>query len=390
MADAVSSLPRLFVEDPPRDPRDAELFGRLVSLEDPEALAQFRSAAGGCVYPVVDSLPPHLHREDEAVMLTALPARHEEQEQRDKRRRSVPLVSVCERFNILAAALGDRVYFYDLVARHWMEHLTLHAREAQKNVSVVQFRRGGSPNDVLVAGDRGVCVWSVRWQERTATLQHLAEEASGGPVLAMECSPDGLHIVTVRQRVMRVWDVSLGQCVSFGGEFGPSVSFSADGSLLLTGSSTSGLFRVWQTFDWTEKAWMNPPKLPTRFACCNVASSASFALYSVGAKFFSRVSLSKSSEDMYEGSFALPFPVRQMAYSPCGRRLAIAFEGDQPLIGIVDSGNAANMYVLGYVRGSDGCGAAESMEFRRVNVGAGALLCVVWRDHSISFVELLF
>jgi hypothetical protein len=387
--DPVASLPVLFLEDPPPEPRNAELFGRLVSLDDPESLAQFRSA-GGCVFPVVTSSPPHLHREDEALMVgqAATPARPAASR--------VPLVSVCSRFNIVAAALGDRVYFFDLVAQQWLEQLSLHSREAQRNITALQFRRGGSPNDLLVASDRGLCCWTVRWQEKQAEMRSFAESTSrGSSVLAMDCSPDGLFVATVRSGIVHVWDVNRGEALTFRGNFGPSVSFSSDGAHLVCGHASSGLIRVWRTLDWSEQQWASPRKLPVRFAPTNFVGVSGFAMYSLGGKHFSRVAIADRHNrgdelDMYEGSFALPFPAKQMVFSPCGRRLAIAFECSAPLIGIVDSGNATNMFVLGYVRGSQECEQVESMEFRRGSVGGGALLCVVWRNATISFVEFLF
>ncbi len=301
----------------------------------------------------------------------------------------VPLVSVCSRFNIVAAALGDRVYFFDLVAQQWLEHLSLHSREAQRRVTAVQFRRGGSPNDLLVASDRGLCCWTVHWQEKTAALRCFAESGGGGSVLAMDCSPDGLLVATVRPGLLHVWDVNRGDALTFRGSFGPAVAFSSDGAHLVCGSAATGEFRVWRTLGWSEQRWASPRKLPVRFAATNVVGVSSFAMYTPGQKHFSRVAIADKCEDVYEGSFALPFPVKQMAYSPCGRRLAIAFRCDKPLVGVVDAGNPANMFVLGYVRGEEEWGEAESMEFRRGSVG-GALLCIVWRNACISFVELLF
>jgi hypothetical protein len=278
---------------------------------------------------------------------------------------------------------SDRVYFFDLMAKSWIEHLSLHS-SLQKCVSHVQFRRGGSTNDVLVACDRGVCVWSVRWQEKSASVRVLEDGCSGDEVLGMDSSPDGLFVAACRRKSLSVFDINAGSCLTFSGKFGETCCFSSDRAFLVC-SANRGLLRVWSTLDWKERLWAVPPlKQP-----CLVVSSAALAVcYHEGGRFFSRLALDRCEEgDIYEGSFCLPLPVRHLALSPCGRRLAVVFEGSDCVVGVADTGNSAASMSLGCVRAQPEWGQPQQVVFR--SSGPGALLAIVWSSGTISFVEMI-
>ncbi len=390
----VDSLPRLFAEDVTAGAVqnvDGEVFGKLVCVSrDAEARARFQGAVG-----FAPTLPPSKLQMEDSVLLQTNQQQRNPPKKEDSSSSSRVLVSIGTRLVMAwsTALVSDRVHFFDLVSGSWMEHLSLHS-PLQRRVSALQFRRNASASDVLVACQRGLCVWNVRFHEKSAIPRLIESQStsswssSSNDALAMDVSPDGLFAAVVSVSALCVYDLNAGKCLAFSGSFGASVLFSRDGAFLVVGSAKTGAVRVWATVDWSERVWVVPPgSSPSRIV--GSYSSPLAVSYHVGGRFVSRLALDRCEEDdIYDGSYALPLPSLHAAMSPCGRRLAIVFEGG--LVGIVDSGNLGTMMGLGSIRGEPEWGPAKEVFFRNSTVaGGGALLAIAWTSGVISFVEML-
>lgn len=206
----------------------------------------------------------------------------------------------------------------------------------------------------------------------------------------MDIAPDGLRAALAREGgSVVVVDLDTDDVLSLrGGALRGSeragLAFSRDGAFLVAAGGGRGRFDVWSTLDWSLRTFAVPGGVGNLGV--TALSDGAVAVYERGAQHFVR--FSPGDGGSFEGAWSVaPKTVRQVACSSCGRRVAVSFNGAD-VVGLVDSSHPARPLVLGFVRGPEGFGVVERLDFGAVE--GGALLCVGWSSGALQFIELRF
>lgn len=297
---------------------------------------------------------------------------------------------------------NDTVYFFDLQAEKWMDNIIL-KHDFMEGLVVLKWKPMGCPNDIAVGTSKGLCLWSLQCDNNVGSDRYSGafmrflydEDMHGGTVSCIEWSPDGIYLASAREHSnnIYVWDVNVGShvCVKRDGAAGSfSMAWSRDGSFLVSGGAST--FVIWDTKTWSAQKWTCPSGIIQDI--CWHKSSLYFFVSVFGVAMYHNFQIKPDLEIRglligdYAGSFGLPFEAKAMAWSPCGRRIAIAFKG-KSLVGIVESSSMNKMYALGFIHGVDeDFGEAEVIEFKPY-YKKGALLTIVWNCGKISFIPML-
>ena len=385
----------------------AEMNGELVCLDGSERDAELKRmyrTLGGLEFPSIE-LPERFQRGGGAAQIYSRPPEPTLWEQlasfvpwlrvplaeRPAGDCSVLSVSWNPSLPVIAVALrSDAVYCFDFDTGTWSDSLFI-AHAKQINVTTVKWRPEGSPNELAVASSSGICFWFLHSGKSVtgdcfagASMRHF-DDGERGLMTAIDWSPDGYYLASGRQdsSYVYVWDVNEGKNIFLdcpgGGE--RAISWSPDGAFLIV-SGKKAHFYIFDAVTWTRRDWRAKDGPASHLAWHSSSSSFFTARGNLMHRIEMRAELNRLTPLATE-SFRLPFPVSDMLWSPCGRRLVVAFR-DQPLIGVLET-NARNVYCLGYIKGDATYGQVACMSWKK-GFRHGALLAVVWTAGRLSFL----
>lgn len=319
-------------------------------------------------------------------------------------------------FRFAVALQDNTIRIYDLVSETWFPLVLQH--EFQIDIQCMEWRPF-SGNTLAVGCKYGVCVWNILSKDIRKDSSFVDVEAwmnflkypGVAPVNTISWSPKGnfLAVGSINCNYTIIWDVDIEQPTQLsqilvGGV--TKVLWSPNGYYLFA-SSSSNMFRVWETQYWTCEKWTNFNSYCQCATWSSEGNHLTFAENNDSIVYIIRFNIIDSA---IQGIVVKlldfsPYEVQlrdgrkidaggiinHIRWDGTNSRLLVSFENSE-LIASLQCNSISkdvNFYPFGYFRGPYEGKSVLSMEFCP-NFPRGALLAVCWFNGKISLYPMYF
>ncbi|XP_065840061.1 aladin-like isoform X2 [Oscarella lobularis] len=287
----------------------------------------------------------------------------------------------------------------------------------QKSISCLAWRPL-CKNELAVGCLSGIVLWHLdpNIARPSANSVQFLSRPGHSPIVDLTWSPWGKYLASSSpaDRAMMIWEVSRDVATptsQLGGGIGV-IRWAPCGTHLFA-ATTSSLFRVWETRNWTCEKWSN---MSNRCNCGCWSSDGQAFIFSisgeasiyclrfvqpgddvpaVGSKVCVKcVDLTPHTFTFNSQSETVGGAVQSLAWDPTNQRLAIILTADSPgseLVVICRTRVYPTVEIVpyGFIRGPDDYGYPSCIAFQN-DFKSGALLTVGWTRGRVSYVPLYF